>query len=96
MEDFEDYKKELYDLCESWYLRRKQVIRNGQKIIKKKRTYAQTCQPGYKHDDKGTCVRMSADELRKRKKAGKRAQRDPSAKRKRKISLQRRKSLIDN
>lgn len=89
-------KKSPLELNESWYLRRKQVIRNGQKVIKKKRTYAQTCLPGYKHDTDGTCVRMSPEELRKRRKAGKKAQRNPLSKRKRMISMQRRKSLINS
>lgn len=87
--------KKLEELNESWFLRRKQVIRNGQKIIKRKRIYPQTCLPGYKHDTDGTCVKMSPEELRKRRKAGKRAQKNPLSKRKRKMSLLRRKALIN-
>lgn len=81
---------------EGFYLKKLQVIRNGKKIIKNKRVYAQECPPGYKHDENGMCVKMSAEELRKRKKAGKKAARNPLSKRKRAISLNRRKSLINN
>ena len=73
-------------------IRRYTAIRDGKRVIVKKKQYATECKDGYKRVD-GKCVKMSQSEKVSRSKASKKASRKSSTKRNRSKSVRRRSSL---
>ncbi len=86
--------QQLLQIIDEVRVVRKKVIRNGKKVIIKKKKYNRECKDGFKRDThSGKCVKMSPGEKKRRSKAAKKSQRKQSTKKAKKLSNKKRRNF---